>query len=93
MAGGIADVLEVVVLAAGAHAALGGGRPGKGALVLPEEHVLELHHARVGEEQRRIVARHEWAGGNDRVALAGKIFQELAADLAAIHLNPVTGDQ
>jgi len=38
--GRVADVLEVVVLAAGAHAALRARGAGVGALVLAEEHVL-----------------------------------------------------
>ena len=57
VARGVADVLEVVVLAAGAHAALRGRRAHVGPLLLAEEDVLELDHARVGEEQRRVVAR------------------------------------
>src|SRR5919106_2584048 len=55
VARGIADVLEVVVLAAGAQASLRGGRAAVGTLLLAEEHVLELHHARVDEEERRVV--------------------------------------
>jgi hypothetical protein len=42
MARGVADVLEVVVLAARAHAALRGDGADVGALVQPEEDVLEL---------------------------------------------------
>ena len=52
-----ADVVEVVVLAADAHALLRGGRARVGALLAAEEHVLELVHAGVREEQRRIVVR------------------------------------
>ena len=65
MARGVADVVEVVVLAARAHAFLGGGgtpiRPGLGA----GEDVLELHHAGVGEHQTsgRCAAQ---AGSNPR---------------------------
>ena len=59
VAGGEADVLEVVVLAAGAHALLGGGGAHVVAALLAQEDVLELHHAGVGEEQGRIAARHE----------------------------------
>ena len=59
MARGIADVLQVVVLAAGAHAALRAGGAGIGTRFLADEHVLELHHARVDEQQRRVVARNE----------------------------------
>ena len=53
---GVADVFQIVVLAARAHAALRARRAHIGTLVLAEKHVLELHHARVGEQQRRIVA-------------------------------------
>ena len=79
VAGGVADVLEVVVLAAGAHAALGAGGARVVALVAAEEDVLELHHAGVGEEQRRVVARDERGTRDDAVALArrssrGKAF-------------------
>ena len=55
MIGVLADVVEVVVFAAGADALLRIG----GALVGPvagaEEDVLELVHAGVGEQQRRVV--------------------------------------
>ena len=54
----IADILEVVMLAAGAHAFLRRGCPDIGALLLAGEDVLELHHAGIGEEQRRIVPRN-----------------------------------
>jgi hypothetical protein len=73
---GVADILEVVVLAAGAHAFL----RGRGALVaarlLPGEDVLELDHARVGEHERRVVARHERRRSNDLVAVPAEIVEE-----------------
>ena len=49
MAGGVADIFQIVVLAAGAHAALRRGRAVVSAFVLAEEHIFELHHAGVGE--------------------------------------------
>ena len=56
----VADIVEVVVLAAGAHAFLCRGGPHIGALLETGEDVLELHHAGgIGEHQRRIVARHK----------------------------------
>ena len=70
MARGVADVLQVVVLAAGAHAALRGGRAHVAALVAAEEHVLELHHAGIGEQQGRIIAGHQRARRHDLVAVA-----------------------
>ena len=58
-----ADVLEVVVLAARADAPLrvgGAGQPRHRIVwvALPEEGRLELVHAGVAEEQRRVVVRH-----------------------------------
>ena len=66
----VADIVEVVVLAAGAHAFLRGGRARIGALFEAGEDVLELHHAGIGEHQGRIVARHERRRRHDRVAVA-----------------------
>ena len=78
---GVAHVLEVVVLAAGAQAGLDRGGAHVGALVFAEEHVLELHHARVGEHQRRVVARHQRARGHHRVALGGEEIEKGLADV------------
>ena len=49
VAGCIADLVEVVVLAACTHAALRTGRARVAAFLRAEEHILELDHARVGE--------------------------------------------
>ena len=81
VARGIADIFQVIMLAAGAHAFLRGRgpviRPGLGA----GEDVLELHHAGIGEQQGGIIARHQRAGGNDLVPVARKILQEGLADI------------
>ena len=58
---GVADIFKIVVLAAGAHAALRARGAHVRAFLLPQEHVLELHHAGVGEQKRRVVHRHERA--------------------------------
>ena len=76
---GIADIVEIVVLAAGAHAFLAGDGTRRGAGFKPGEHVLERHHARVDEHQRRIVVRHQRRGRHDIVA-APEVFEEGAAD-------------
>ena len=57
--GRVAHVFEVVVLAAGAHALLRRHRALVVPHVLAEEHALELHHARVREQECGIVLRHE----------------------------------
>ena len=46
MARGVADIVEIVVLAAGAHAFLRGDGARVGALLDAGEDILELHHAR-----------------------------------------------
>src|SRR5260221_462848 len=82
---GVAHVLQFVVLAAGAHAALRGDGAVIRALLDPEEDVLELHHARVGEEERRVVRRDERARGHALVPFRHEVVDELAADLSGIH--------
>ena len=58
---GIADIVQVVMLAAGPHAFLRRGRPRIRPLLLPGKHILELHHAGIGEQQAGVVARHQAA--------------------------------
>ncbi len=82
-----ADVVEVVVLAAHPHALLRGG----GALVVAplaaEEQVLELVHPGVGEEQRRVVGRHQRGRGHHPVAVAGEEVEEALAESRAPSWN------
>ena len=81
----IAYVLQVVVLAACAQAALSRRGAHIGALVESEEHVLELHHAGVGEQERGIVGRHERTGRHDGVAVAFEVLQEPRPNFTAFH--------
>src|SRR5215217_292687 len=80
-----ADVVEVVVLAAHAHDLLARG----GALVRPrflaEEHVLELVHSGVREQQGRVVARHERRAGHDLMAVLLEVLEERAANFPRGH--------
>src|SRR5271156_5309824 len=94
MARGIADIVEVVVLAAGADALLRRRRPHVGALFDPGEHVLELDHPGVGEHERRIVARHERARRDDRVPVPGEELEEARSnfvDAAHLRISPEPG--
>ncbi|MNJ33077.1 hypothetical protein D3C77_277560 [compost metagenome] len=83
--GGVADVFQVAVLATGAHALLAAGRAGVGALFLAKEAVLELVHPRVGEQQGRVVARNQGAGGNSGVSLLFEEAKEGFTDFCAFH--------
>ena len=87
---GVADIVEVVVLAAGAHAFLRGGGALIGPLLDAGEDVLELHHAGIGEHQRRVVARHQRRRRHDLVAVVGKEVQKSRPDLVnAAHVSPI----
>ena len=85
MPGRVADVLEVVVLAAGAQAALDVGGAHVAARLGAEKHILELDHAAVGEQQGRIVRRNERSRRNDRVSVRGEVIEKLAADVVGFH--------
>jgi hypothetical protein len=81
VAGGVADIVQVVVLAAGPDALLRRGRARMRRGLGAREHVLERHHAGVDEQQGRIVLRHQRRGGDDGVIGRAEIVQEGAADL------------
>ncbi len=86
MAAGAADVVEIVVLAAGADAFLRVGGAGVGAFFLAEEDRLELVHAGVGEEKRGVVERDDGRTGDEGVAvLLHEEIEELLADLVGGH--------
>lgn len=82
---GIAYVLKVIVLAAGANALLGGGGSRIAAFFLAEINILELIHSRVGEKQRGIIVRHQRAGLNHCVSLGLEEVKVRRADLRSGH--------
>ena len=75
------DLLEVVVLAGDAQAALVVDGAGVRALLGAGQHVLELDHPRVREEERLVAGRDEAGAGHDRMAALGEELDEPAADL------------
>src|SRR5690606_22741051 len=68
-----------------AHAALCGCCPAVGPGVLAGEDVLELDHAGVGEEQRRVIARHQRRRRHDLVPFRLEKGQEFLTDLGGFH--------
>ena len=50
MAGGITDLIKVIVLATCTHATLGTDGTGIASLLGAKEHVFELHHAGIGKQ-------------------------------------------
>jgi hypothetical protein len=75
------DVVEVVVLAAHPHALLRRRRARVPALLAAQEHVLELVHPGVGEEQRRVAVGDQRRAGDDAVAVALEVLEEGATKL------------
>ena len=83
---GITHILQVVVLTTRAYTPLRRRSAYIRTLIVAEEAVFELHHAGVGEQQCRIIARHQWTGRHDSVLFGGKIIQKFQTDFAAVHL-------
>ena len=83
VAAGEADVFKIVVLAAGADAFLRGRGAGVVALFGAKEQVLELVHAGVGEQQRRIVGRHQRGRVHPAVPLRLKEAQKQLANFVS----------
>ena len=81
VARGIADIVEIVVLAPGPDAFLRRRGADVGALLDAGEHVLELHHAGVGEHEGRVVARHERTRRNDVMPVPGEELEEVRSNV------------
>ena len=80
------DVVEVVVLPADPHHLLRRRGARVVALLAPEKQILELVHAGVGEEQRRVVAGDERGAGHHAVAVLLEVLQERRSNLVRGHL-------
>ena len=85
----LAHLVEIVVLAGDAHALLNGYRALIVAFFLLQENVLELVHARIGEQQGGVVPRYQAAGRHNGVAFGLKEFKEALADFSGIHAGSI----
>src|SRR4029079_3062097 len=74
------DVLQLRVLPPRSHALLRGRGAHVVALLAPEEAVLELVHAGVGEEKRGVAGRDERGAVDAAVFLRLEVFEELFSD-------------
>ena len=77
----VAYVVEIVVLATGAYTFLRTRRAFIVAGLKAGKQVLELHHTRVNEHQRRVVARHKRAGRHNRMPLFFKVIQKCRTNI------------
>ena len=85
MTEGRPDVVQVVVFAAHTHALLRRGGALIGATLLAKKEVFELVHPGVGEQQRRVVGRHQWRAGHDRVPVTLEVVEKALPDLGRCH--------
>ena len=67
-------IADTIIIATGAQATLAAGSTHVWTLVLAEEYILELHHAGVGKQQRRVVAGNQEAGRHDSMPLGGEVI-------------------
>ena len=81
VSGGIADIVEVIVLSASAHAFLRCRRARRKRLFGARENVLERHHARIHEQEGRIVIRHQWRRRFHRVTTTFKEGQKTRTNI------------
>ena len=80
-------LFEIVVLTRDPNAFLGVDRPSVVPRAGSQEHVLELVHSRVGEQERRIVLREDRAGRDFAVRSLREEVEEHAACLAGGRLG------
>src|ERR1700733_7630484 len=81
VAAGKANVLEIIVFAAGAHTFLRSRGAAVGTGFGAEKYIFELIHTRIGEQQCRVVRRHQRGGVDATVPLRLKKPQEGFPDL------------
>ena len=85
MPGSVAHILQIIVLAAGPYTFLGCGGPDIRPFLFTEEGAFKLNHAGIGEQQRRVVLRHQRGAAYDTMHMFLEIVQKALADLVASH--------
>ena len=77
----IADIVEVIMLATGAHAFLARRRPGNLPAFKAGEDIFERHHPGVDEHQRWVIVGHERCRLHYVMLGVAKIVEKTAADV------------
>jgi len=83
--GRIADILQVIVLAAGAYTFLGSGGPGIVSLFFAKKNPLELNHSRVDKKQGGIIVRYKRRAPNNLMVMLFEIFKKFSAYVVSCH--------
>ncbi len=81
MARRVADIIEIVVLAACSHAFLSTGCALRRWRFQTREGILERDHARIDEHERWIAERDKRGAGDFRMFVGGEIVEKAAADV------------
>jgi len=90
VAGSIAHIIQIVMLAAGTHAFLAAGGAWAGWLLDAGEDIFKLVHACIGEHQRGVVMRYQRRRGHNFMPLACKVIEKFAANVGdRMHDNPL----
>jgi len=89
MTGRKADIVQVVMFAPGPHALLDRRRPLVRPALDAQEHVLELVHAGVRKQKRRVPGRDEGRAGDALVAPGLKELKKRLTNVATIHVKRV----
>ena len=77
---GVSDLIKVIMFSAGTNALLRRNRPRIAALLSTEKNILELNHARIGEQQSRIIGRNQRARIHDFMFSRGEKIEEIPAN-------------
>ena len=85
MTSSTSDLLKVIVLTTGTNTLLGCDCSSERHLFLTQEYALELHHARISEQQCGIVLRYKRGTLSSRVTLFLEEFEKLLPDLGGRH--------
>src|SRR5438552_15291397 len=85
MPAGVAHILQVIMLTAGADAFLRAGGAGVVALLLAKEDVLELVHACVRKQQSGVIGRDQRRALHYAVAAFGEKVEKTLSDFVTCH--------
>lgn len=81
VADGVADVVKVVVFAAGADGFLRCGCAGIVAFFIAGKDMFELHHAGVGKHQGRVIIRNQRRGRDNFMVVFCEVIQKSASNV------------
>ena len=82
----MSDIVQIIVLAAGADTLLAACCHRVRTLLASEEHIFELIHSGIDEQQGRILGRDQRRAFDDGVAAVCKELKKSAADFITVQV-------